>query len=427
LFLERLFESRSTEQSWSLSDPPQWVIEMFGGKETSSGERVSEGKALIHPDIFTCVNVLSDDIAKLPIHTFQKKGKRIVSGSDHPVAKLLYLKPNRYMTAFIWKKLMMVHCLTWGNAYSYIKPNKDGGVEALIPLSPSNTSLYVHPETGMLWYETVVNSKRVELYADEILHFKGISEDGLTGLSPIGAIREHVGAQAAATKYNSKLYRNEATPRGLLKVPTILEEQAKNNARREWKRVNSGENIAIIDAGLEYQSISMPLQEAQFVEGMKFNKAQIAAIYKVPLHKINELDRATFNNIEHQGIEYVKNALQPWIISFEQEIITKLYTDHEIDELGYYVKFNVNSELRGDAKSRAEYYEIMHRISGLSIDEIREYEEKNSIPNGDRHVISLNYTFLDLLEEYQLAKAGASKGGGESGQESGNKATDDED
>ncbi len=169
--------------------------------------------------------------------------------------------------------------------------------------------------------------------------------------------------------------KNDATPRGILKVPTLIDEDAKQRARDEWEKVNAGRNIAIIDAGLSYESISMPLQEAQFVESMKFNKAQIASIFKVPLHKINELDRATFNNIEHQSIEYVKNTLQPWLVSFEQEIITKLFTDEEIKD-GFYIKFNVNSELRGDAKSRAEYYEIMERISALNINEIRAFEEK---------------------------------------------------
>lgn len=227
---------------------------------------------------------------------------------DHPVAQLLYLKPNQYMTAFTWKKLMMTHACTWGNAYSYIKTDRNGFIAALLPLNPANTQAYVNPNTGMLWYETVINSKSVELYADEILHFKGMTEDGINGKSPIGVIREHIGAQSGATKFNAKLYKNDATPRGILKVPTLIDEDAKQRARDEWEKVNAGRNIAIIDAGLSYESISMPLQEAQFVESMKFNKAQIASIFKVPLHKINELDRATFNNIEHQSIEYVKNT-----------------------------------------------------------------------------------------------------------------------
>ncbi|MDO7281731.1 phage portal protein [Shouchella clausii] len=429
MLMERLFEKRSNNPvgSWSPKSVPDWVFDMFGSKNTASGEKVSETTALVHPDIFTCVNVLSDDVAKLPIHMFQKKNGAVHQINDHAVSKLLYIKPNKYMTAFTWKKLMMVHVGIWGNGYSYISANEDGNIEGFIPLNPANTSPYIDPNTGLLWYETLINNTRHELTSDEVLHFKGLSEDGIIGKSPITVLREHVGAQAAATKYNSRLYKNDATPRGILKVPQLLEEDAKTAARKEWKRVNRGENIAIIDAGLEYQSISMPLQDAQFVESMKYNKAQIAALYKVPMHKVNELDRATFSNIEHQGIEYVKNTLQPYLVNFEQELMSKVFTDTEFDVLKYYLKFNVNSELRGDSRSRAEYYEIMHRISGLSIDEIRELEEKNAIPNGDRHVISLNYTFLDMLEEYQLAKAGALKGGGVNGQESGNTPANNED
>ncbi|MBY4605590.1 phage portal protein [Bacillus spizizenii] len=425
MFLEGLFSKRSNEpETWNLANPPDWIFDMFGGSKTASGERVSESTALIHPDVFSCVNVLSDDIAKLSIHTFKKQQGDIISSMGHAVAQLLYLKPNQYMTAFTWKKLMMIHVCLWGNAYSYIKTNREGFITALLPLNPANTHPYVDPNTGMLWYETVIDSKAVELYADEVLHFKGMTEDGIIGKSPIGVIREHIGAQSAATKFNAKLYKNDATPRGILKVPTLIDEDAKQRARDEWEKVNAGRNIAIIDAGLSYESISMPLQEAQFVESMKFNKAQIASIYKVPLHKINELDRATFNNIEHQSIEYVKNTLQPWLVSFEQEIITKLFTDEEINK-GYYIKFNVNSELRGDAKSRAEYYEIMERISALNINEIRALEEKNAIEHGDRHLVSLNYTFLDTLEQYQMSKAKTVKGG-ENKSEQGSTSSDNE-
>nr|WGE08345.1 phage portal protein [Bacillus subtilis] len=208
------------------------------------------------------------------------------------------------------------------------------------------------------------------------------------------------------------MYKNEATPRGILKVPAFLDEKPKENVRKEWKRVNQGENIAIIDNGLEYQSISMPLQEAQFVESMKFNKAQISMIYKVPLHKLNELDKATFSNIEHQSIEYVRNTLQPWIVNFEQELNVKLFMDHS-KRSGHYVKFNVDSELRGDSQSQAEYFKTMHETGVLNKNEIRELIERNPIQHGDKYLASLNYVFLDFMEEYQRLKAGGAVKGGD--------------
>ncbi|TFF45781.1 phage portal protein [Bacillus thuringiensis] len=411
MILERLFAQQTQpETTWDLKNTPQWVLDMFGGKDTSSGERVTEANALIHPDIFSCVQVLADDVAKLPVHTFLKNDSGVQRNTEHSVARLLSRKPNPYMTAFIWKKLMMTHVTIRGNAYSLIEFDKYGEIKSLVPLNPEHTRPYVDPKSGMLWYQTSHNGKPLELYDEQVLHFKGMSEDGINGKSPIAVVREHIGAQAAATKYNAKLYKNDATPRGILKVPTMLKSPAKDEVRKEWKRVNAGESIAIVDNGLEYQSISVPLQDAQFIESMKFNKSQISAIFKVPLHKVNELERSTFNNIEHQSIEYVKNTLQPWLTMFEQEINTKCFTDKELDD-GYYVRYNVNSELRGDSKSRAEFYEIMQRISGLNTNEIRELEERNGIGDiGNRHLVTLNYTFLDLLEQYQIAKA--TKGGG---------------
>ncbi|MFU2202275.1 phage portal protein [Bacillus subtilis] len=410
MLIDRMFEKRSG--STDIDGFNDLFVNLFGGRKTASGETVNERNSLVKPDVFACVNVLSDDIAKLPIHTFQKTENGIKRNPDHPTAYAVYARPNPYMTAFIWKKLMMTHVLTWGNGYSYIQFGEHGYPEALYPLRPETTNAYISPITGMLWYQTVVNGKAMELYDHEVLHFKGLSTDGIHGKSPIGVVREHIEAQSAATKYNAKLYKNEATPRGILKVPAFLDEKPKENVRKEWKRVNQGENIAIIDNGLEYQSISMPLQEAQFVESMKFNKAQISMIYKVPLHKLNELDKATFSNIEHQSIEYVRNTLQPWIVNFEQELNVKLFMDHN-QRSGHYVKFNVDSELRGDSQSQAEYFKTMHETGVLNKNEIRELIERNPIPHGDKYLASLNYVFLDFMEEYQRLKAGGAVKGGD--------------
>ncbi|MHC2450266.1 HK97 family phage portal protein [Bacillus altitudinis] len=410
MFIDKFFEKRSSSTT---IDGFSQLINLFGGRETASGERVSESNSLVQPDIFACVNVLSDDIAKLPIHTFKKESQGVNRNPTHPSAYAIYARPNPYMTAYVWKKLMMTHVLTWGNAYSMIEFGAHGFPENLYPLRPDSTKAYIHPDSGRLWYQTTVNGRTMELYEHQVLHFKGLSTDGIHGKSPIGVVREHIGAQAAATKYNAKLYKNEATPRGILKVPSFLDEKPKENVRKEWLRVNQGENIAIIDNGLEYQSIAMPLQEAQFVESMKFNKAQIAMIYKVPLHKINELDKATFSNIEHQSIEYMKNTLQPWIVNFEQELNIKLFTDSD-QKNGHYVKFNVDSELRGDSKTQAEYFKLMIESGILNKNEVRDLLERNPIEHGDKYLSSLNYVFLDFMEEYQRLKAGSAVKGGDS-------------
>ncbi|TXQ33344.1 phage portal protein, partial [Escherichia coli] len=146
-------------------------------------------------DIFACVNVLSDDIAKLPIHTFKKESQGVNRNPNHPSAYMIYARPNPHMTAYVWKKLMMTHALTWGNAYSMIKFGAHGYPENLYPLRPDATNAYIHPETGMIGYQTIVNGRMTELYEHQVLHFKGLSTDGIHGKSPIGVVREHIGAQ----------------------------------------------------------------------------------------------------------------------------------------------------------------------------------------------------------------------------------------
>lgn len=411
MILERMFEKRD---SGTLQNPADWLVNMFGGGETSSGEKVNADNALSQADVFSCVQILSDDVAKLPVRVYKKSTDKIEQRNKHPVSKLIYRNPNKYMTAFTWKKLMMTHLCLRGNAYSYIERDKDGRVKAIIPLHPSRTQARIDPNTGKFWYESTVNGRVHEFYPEEILHYKGMSDDGINGKSPITVIREQVGAQSAATKYNAKFYGNDATTKGVLKVPTQLSGDAKSKVRDEWEKVNEGESIAVIDAGLEYESISMNMEDAQFVESMKFNKLQIANIFKIPPHKVNDMDGGTFNNVESQSIGYLVNTIQPWVTAFEQENDVKLFTEQETDK-GIYTKFNTNAMLRTDSQSRSEYYKNMIEYGIYSLNEVRDLEEMNAIENGDEHRVDLNHIALSIADDYQMAKASGNsfKGGDE--------------
>ncbi len=228
-------------------------------------------------------------------------------------------------------------------------------------------------------------------------------------MSPISVARETIGSQMASQKYVSKFYKNGTTAKGVLTVPGVtLKPEAKKIVREEWDKMNTGltnaNRIAILDSGITYQDLTMSQADAQFIETQKLNTTDIARIYNVPPHMIGDLEHATFSNIEHQAISFVKNTLQPLLVSWEQAIQYQLFTPTE--QKKYYCKYNVDSELRGDSKSRAEYYEIMERIGAYNIDEIRNKEDLSELENGlgKKHLISLNYTLLELLEEYQMGK-----------------------
>lgn len=372
-------------------------------------------------EVYACTNVLSDDIAKLPVKVYQNvKGKlNRVRSDEHPVAKLLSKSPNVNMTPFVFKKLMMVDILHSGNFIAWIVRDQshsininelNQGVQAIVPLSQESTTIMLDKTDYSYWYRTEYNGKTYDLKPEDVIHVKDFSRDGVVGRSPIEVIREQAVSNAQATDFNKHLLESEGVPRGILKINTSVSKEARDRVRKEWSEKNSGKNIAVIDNGLDFQQVGLQQSDMQFVEAMKWNQQQIASVYKVPLHKINILDHATFSNIEHQSLDYVKNTIQPFVVQIEEEFTRKLFTESE-QKNGYYIKFNLDSELRGDAKTRAEVQEIKLRNGVNTINELRAQDEESPYddPLANKPFITLNYTTLDRIEDHEYKGAAGSR------------------
>lgn len=414
MFFRNLLQS--TEPS-DVTNPAQWFVDIMGGNNVaSSGEQVTAQSSLNVPTVFTCVNILSNSVANLPLQTFMKKRDGRIRDNKHPVSKLLEQRPNPYQNPFVFKRLMETHRNLWGNAYINVDWDERGYPKALWLLDPTVTEPMLD-DNQRLWYVTQTpEGKYVQLAYDDVIHLTTLSLDGFKGKSPIQVAREAIGNAASAQKFQGKFFSNGATPSGILKTPdTKLGPEAKDKMREEWNKRQQGldnaQRIAILDAGMEYQQIGMPLDDAQFIETQRFSKAEIANIFNLPLHMVNELERATHSNIEQQSLDFIRNTLAPIINQYEQEMTYKLFTERELKK--YYLKFNLTSLLRGDSQARAAFYEKMINIGAMSINEVRALEEQDAIDHGDKHFISLNYTTIDLIEEYQRAKSGASQEGGE--------------
>ena len=404
-------EATETENETNVTTPSKWFINWINGGETESGEIVNEETAMKMATVYACIRLLSQSVAKLPLHVYNDKNGKKEKDEKHPVTYLLENRPNPYMTPYEFKLTMEAHRQLYGNAYAEIQFGRDGYPKALWILNPELTDVVTDDKNhGKVWYTTVLpDGQAVRLKYENVLHIKNIGITGLKGMSPIAVARETIGSQMASQKYVSNFYKNGTTAKGVLTVPGVtLKPEAKKIVREEWEKMNTGmtnaNRIAILDSGITYQDLTMSQADAQFIETQKLNTTDIARIYNVPPHMIADLEHATFSNIEHQSISYVKNTLQPLIVSWEQALKYQLFTPTE--QKNYYCKYNVESELRGDSKSRAEFYEIMERIGAYNIDEIRNKEDLPALDNdlGKKHLISLNYTFLDKLEEYQMAK-----------------------
>lgn len=411
MFLRKLVK-RNNETS-DVTNPSKWLINIIGGPETYAGEQVNTDVAMNIAAVYACVRILSNHVAMLPIQLYKNVAGKRKRAPDHPVAKLIETRPNPYMTPFQFKQTMEAHRQLYGNAYAEIQYSNSGYPKALWILNPTVTSIVMEKNRdGNLkkyWIKTILpNGKTVCLPYENVLHLKGLSTNGLTGKSPIEVARETIGIQIAGQKFTGQFYANGTMTSGVLKVPQSLKPEAKTVIRQEWERFNNGlENshrVAILDAGLDYQSLGIKQSEAQYIETQKFSIAEIARIFNVPPHMLAELERATFSNIEQQSLEFIRDTLSPLLISWEQELQYQLFLEDDVFNKKYYFKFNINSLLRGDSQARAAYYEKMINLGIYSINEVRELEDKDKIKNGDKHYMSLNYIDIDLMNEYQKQK-----------------------
>lgn len=374
---------------------------------SSSGKSVSQTSALSVTAVYSCVRILSEAIAGLPLHTYKCKsngGKE--KAIDHPLYFILHDEPNPEMTSFVFRETMMSHLLLWGNAYAQILRNGKGDVIALYPLAPnrmtvdraSNGRIYYTYSTSDDDNPKLKSKGQVYLKAEDVLHIPGLGFDGLVGYSPIAMARNAIGMAMACEEYGAKFFANGASPSGVLEHPSTIKNPDK--LRESWNSLFKGSSnshqIAVLEEGLKYQPISISPNEAQFLETRKFQINEIARIFRIPPHMIGDLEKSSFSNIEQQSLEFVKYTLDPWVTRWEQSICRRLFKDSEKAE--YFVKFNVDGLLRGDYQSRMNGYATGRQNGWLSANDIRELENMNQIPDelgGNLYLVNESMTKLE--------------------------------
>ena len=281
----------------------------------------------------------------------------------------------------------MSHLLIYGNAYAQIIRNGRGDVLGLYPLMPDKMKVDRDDKNRLIYIysrydEANPNMKEqgdIVLYADEVLHIPGLGYDGLVGYSPIAMAKNAIGLAVACDEYGASFFANGASPSAVLEHPGVIKNPER--VREAWQRAYSGSNAhrtCVLEEGMKYTPISIPNNEAQFLETRKFQIEEIARLYRVPLHMIGDLDHATFSNVEHLSLDFVKYSLDPWIVRWEQGLQKALLSDSEKGQ--YFIKFNVDGLLRGDYVSRMQGYATARQNGWMSANDIRELENMNLIP-----------------------------------------------
>ena len=368
---------------------------------TTSGKAVTERSAMQMTAVYSCVRILSEAVAGLPLHLYKYTGSGgKAMALDHPLYHLLHDEPNPEMSSFVFRETLMTHLLLWGNAYAQIIRNGKNEIVALYPLMPNKMSVD-RDENGRLYYtyyrgsDEAIKDKEfaVTLQPSDVLHIPGLGFDGLVGYSPIAMAKNAIGMAIACEEYGAKFFANGAAPGGVLEHPGTIKDPQR--VRESWQSTFGGSGnankIAVLEEGMKYTPIGISPEQAQFLETRKFQINEIARIFRVPPHMVGDLEKSSFSNIEQQSLEFVKYTLDPWVIRWEQSIQRSLLSRDE--KAVYFVKFNLEGLLRGDYQSRMNGYAIGRQNGWMPANDIRELENLDRIPaeeGGDLYLINGN-------------------------------------
>ena len=391
-----LFKSRDKPQDRTAGSSYTFFM---GG--TTSGKTVTERTAMQMTAVYSCVRILAEAVAGLPLHLYkytENGGKE--KAIDHPLYRLLHDEPNPEMSSFVFRETLMTHLLLWGNAYAQVIRNGKNEVIALYPLMPNKMSVD-RDSNGQLYYsyyrgsdEAIRDTQNtVILKPSDVLHIPGLGFDGLVGYSPIAMAKNAIGMAIACEEFGAKFFANGAAPSGVLEHPGTIKDPSR--VRDAWQSQfggssNSGK-VAVLEEGMKYTPISISPEQAQFLETRKFQINEIARIFRVPPHMVGDLEKSSFSNIEQQSLEFVKYTLDPWVIRWEQSIQRALLSHDE--KAVYFAKFNLEGLLRGDYESRMNGYAIGRQNGWMSANDIRELENLDRIPTeegGDLYLINGN-------------------------------------
>lgn len=389
MIFDKLFSTRSLENPAVPLSAESAYEEIFGTQPTKS---VSPDLAMKLSAVYACVYVLSSSVAQLPLHVKRKSGDKVETVKDHPAYYLLHDSPNAWQTSYKLREYAQSSVLLYGNAYIHIIRDKNGGVISLESLEPwkvqllKNGSRYVYAYYG--------DDKTMSLSPDDVLHIKSLGPSIKIGKSVIQTHAETIGLGLDARKFASGFFGGNARPAGILSVKTPLNSNAWENFKKMWQtaqeKLRSEENKTILlPAELDYKALTVSPVDTELLSMMKLNRSEIAGIFNVPAHMINDLEKATFSNISEQTIQFIRFSVMPWVVNWEQELNRKIFTEAE-RKAGYFVKFNLAGIMRGTAGERATFYHAAITDGWMSRNEARQLEDMNPVDGLDEMLVSVN-------------------------------------
>lgn len=384
-------------------NPDAWMRRFFGGIESKAGVTVDEETALKYSAVYGCVRIISETIASLPLNVYTRLDKGKNKNTNHNLYRLLHTQPNEEMTSFLWREMALAQILLWGNHYSQIIRDGYNRVLALWALLPERMKVERRQSDKKRIYRyQPQNGSQVIFNENDILHIPGLSFNGLVGKTPLTWYREQIGLGLAMEEYSSRFFSSGMHAGGIFTTPNKLKQDTYDRLKEELKKNYAGlkksHGTMVLEEGLKFDKMSINPNDAQLLESKKFQLEEIARIFRVPLHLLQNLDRGTFTNIEHQGIGFVIHTIRPWLVRIEQSMNIKLFAEYEQDK--NFAEFLVDGLLRGDTTARFESYRTGIQNAIYSPNDVLEMENRNPYEGGDKHFIQLNMQPVEQIGEF---------------------------
>ena len=385
------FNASESRSGWSISDGTEdsELYSMLTGGESSkssSGVRVNRIKALNLAEVWRAVSLISSDVARIPLEVLRRSGAGKEVMKEHPAWGLLRKRPHPFYNYFTWKQTAAAHVLMHGNHYSLIDRNLRGDPVALLILDPQHTWWEVIG--GELWYNTYIPDTQQLFRVDpsRIVHFMNLSYDGRAGYSVLSLAADSFGFGLAARDFGARFFSNGARPSIILKHPGKLSETAKSNLRESWERLYSGtqnaHRTAVVEEGMEAQTIGQNAEESQLLESREFTVREIANWFCVPPHKLGDPTKTSYNSLEQENEAYLNESLDSRLVMMEAELESKLLTQAEQNSDDFRIEFNRDAIVRIDLRTRTEVQTILSNNGMLNLDEVRSQNNMPPLPDG---------------------------------------------
>lgn len=391
--IDRLKRLLRLEGKGTLAHPSSGLLALFGASPAVSGVQVTPETAMRCPAVYGAVKIISESVAQLPLHLFQRlPGGGKERASNHPLEELLSGQANDWTSAFEFRLYLQMALCLHGNAYAYIN-RVDGRIAELIPLPSSSVTVEIDTATLEPFYRVTAADGSQRVYdRTEIFHLRTLSTTPHVGLSPIMQAKEAIGLALVMEEYGARLFSSGARPGGVLKYEKMLTQETRIRLRDSFNSAHAGGPNAgktlILEDGMDFQPLQFNSVDLQFLELRRYQLAEIARVFRIPLHLLQELERTTHNNAEHMGQQFLSLTLLPWLKCWEGAIRRSLLTPEERNE--YYAEFLTDDLARADLAARFDAYAKAVTNGLLSPNEVRAAENRPPYAGGDQFRLPMN-------------------------------------